>query len=635
MGRLVPLFIDAPDLEEPQLRDAPGEIFRRDLQKGCLERGPQMGLEFAERIGHFEGCISRREAAFDQRVGDAFVPAVNGQRVAQAQQAGMGAVGVGFGMQAGHDPGRNAVESVEPRDFLDEIDFAVEIVAERGWLPGRFVVMRRGALFAAELGQIFLHDVSGNFDSKQASYFFRAELDGASSRRWLTRDGRRGGNRCAGQFDEEGQRTVARGEQRAGVDAPLVTIGGVGDESQPAARAPHRGGLEPGGFEHDFRGRFGDAGGLAAHDARDGDGAAFVGDDEVVGQQLVGHVVERLDLFARARAADLDDAPGEFSRVEGVERLAGFEEDVVGDVDDVVDRAMAGGGDGLLQPCGARADFDVGEMRRTIIRAKIGRAEPGRPRGRVSRKMERRGGDDPEAARADGGDFPRDAAIGEEVGAVGGDLDVEEGVAGLVLGEDFPEGRVRREDEKALGVLGERQFLLGAQHALGKFAAQFRFLDDETARQLRAGQGERHFVADLVVLRAADDLARGRTVVDLADAEAVGVGVLRGGKNLRDDDVGALHAGDGNVLDLGAGEGEPVEHLRHGNGEVEIMAEPAKREFHGRKRESSMLMPVGDGKIATLLRKGSLIALPCGLNGRGRFLCGELFLGVSSCDRVG
>jgi hypothetical protein len=139
----------------------------------------------------------------------------------------------------------------------------------------------------------------------------------------------------------------------------------------------------------------------------------------------------------------------------------------------------------------------------------------------------------------------------------------------LVLGENFPDGRVGRQDEQALGVLGQREFLRGAQHALGKLAAQFRFLDDEAAGQLRAGQGERDFVADLVVLRAADDLARAGAVVDLADAEAVGVRMRRGGKNLRDDDVGALHAGDGDVLDLGAGEGEPVEHLRHGNGEVE------------------------------------------------------------------
>jgi hypothetical protein len=121
------------------------------------------------------------------------------------------------------------------------------------------------------------------------------------------------------------------------------------------------------------------------------------------------------------------------------------------------------------------------------------------------------------------------------------------------------------------------------KHALGKLAAQLRFLDDEAAGELRAGQRERGLVAVLVILRAADDLARAGAVVDLADAEAVRVRMRRGGENLRDDDVGTLHAGDGDVLDLGAGQGEPVEHLRHGNGEIEIMAEPAEREFHNEK----------------------------------------------------
>ena len=151
-----------------------------------------------------------------------------------------------------------------------------------------------------------------------------------------------------------------------------------------------------------------------------------------------------------------------------MERLAGLEEHVVRDVDDVVDRAMAGAGNRLLQPGGARADLDAGEMRRTIIRAEFGRAEPGRPCGRVRGKMDRGRRNGLERARADGGDFPRDAAIGKQVGAVGGDLDLEQGVAGLILGENFSDGRVGRQDEQTLGVLGQREFLRGAQACPGK-----------------------------------------------------------------------------------------------------------------------------------------------------------------------
>ena len=89
----------------------------------------------------------------------------------------------------------------------------------------------------------------------------------------------------------------------------------------------------------------------------------------------------------------------------------------------------------------------------------------------------------------------------------------------------------------------------------------------------------------LVILRAADDLARSGAVVDLADAEAVGIGVLDGGENLRDDDEGAVDAGGADVLDLGAGEGEAIEHLRHGHGKINVVAEPAEREFHSKGAE--------------------------------------------------
>jgi hypothetical protein len=44
-----------------------------------------MGLEFAERIGHLDGGLAGGELALDERVGDAFVPAADGEGVAQAE----------------------------------------------------------------------------------------------------------------------------------------------------------------------------------------------------------------------------------------------------------------------------------------------------------------------------------------------------------------------------------------------------------------------------------------------------------------------------------------------------------------------------------------------------------------------
>ena len=108
-----------------------------------------------------------------------------------------------------------------------------------------------------------------------------------------------------------------------------------------------------------------------------------------------------------------------------------------------------------------------------------------------------------------------------------------------------------------MGVFGEAEFLGAAHHAFAFDAAEFAGFDFEIAGEDGAGEGEGDFVADFVVFRAADDLARvGGAVVDFADAEAVGVGVLFGGEDFGDDDfvdVGSLLV-DGGHFEAGAAE---------------------------------------------------------------------------------
>ena len=127
--------------------------------------------------------------------------------------------------------------------------------------------------------------------------------------------------------------------------------------------------------------------------------------------------------------------------------------------------------------------------------------------------------------------------MAEPVGAVGGDLEFEEGFFWEQFGDGGAGDRLGWQDEKALGVLGEFQFLGAAHHAFAFDAAEFAGFDFEIAGEDGAGEGEGDFVADFVVFRAADDLARvGGAVVDLANAEAVGVRVLFGGEDFGDDD---------------------------------------------------------------------------------------------------
>ena len=98
-------------------------------------------------------------------------------------------------------------------------------------------------------------------------------------------------------------------------------------------------GLELGAFEKDIGCFIGDFGIQTTHDTGKGDGAFAVGDDEGLGVKFMFRMVDGDERFLRASLADDDFFAAEFVEVEGVEGLACFKEDVVGDIDDVVDAA--------------------------------------------------------------------------------------------------------------------------------------------------------------------------------------------------------------------------------------------------------------------------------------------------------
>ncbi len=94
----------------------------------------------------------------------------------------------------------------------------------------------------------------------------------------------------------------------------------------------------------------GDFGFRPAHDARQRDRSSRVGDDDVFRRQGAFLAVQRDECFTGACRAHDDGrrlpagALDQNVVIEGVQRLAPFEHDVVGDVDDVVDGPHAGVG---------------------------------------------------------------------------------------------------------------------------------------------------------------------------------------------------------------------------------------------------------------------------------------------------
>ena len=101
----------------------------------------------------------------------------------------------------------------------------------------------------------------------------------------------------------------------------------------------------------------------SAHHAGHRRGTLGVGDDEHVLVERALDAVERLQRLAGGRAPDHEPAAAEPRQVERVHRLAHLQHHVVGDVDDVVDGADAGGFEALGEPGGRGPDAHVEDLR--------------------------------------------------------------------------------------------------------------------------------------------------------------------------------------------------------------------------------------------------------------------------------
>jgi hypothetical protein len=189
----------------------------------------------------------------------------------------------------------------------------------------------------------------------------------------------------------------------------------------------------------------------------------------------------------------------------------------------------------------------------------------------------------------EGGDLAGDAVMGKEVGAIGGNLEVEDGIGREEMGDGAANGGVGLEDKEAFVAFAETELFDAAHHAVAFDAAEFADVDLEVAREDGAGESQGDFVAYLVVFCAADDLEDLAVAgVNFADAEAIGVGVLGGLEDLGDDDVGEVRAALVDGLDLDTGEGEEIDEFLGGRGQGDEFAEPGEGDVHGKNRNSKL-----------------------------------------------
>ena len=174
---------------------------------------------------------------------------------------------------------------------------------------------------------------------------------------------------AAGNGQQERRRSFHGGVLQAMVDAAFVTVRGVGVQAVAARRGGHRHRREEGAFEEDVARCRGDAGALAAHDAGDGHRPGMIGNQQRAFIDRHAAAVEHGQRLAGASVAH-HDAAGERVEVEGVHRLAQFEQHVVGDIDYRIDGAQTAAAQAFAQPQRrGPADVDVLNDTAQIARA--------------------------------------------------------------------------------------------------------------------------------------------------------------------------------------------------------------------------------------------------------------------------
>ena len=348
--------------------------------------------------------------------------------------------------------------------------------------------------------------------------------------------------------------------------------------------------VEDGGLDGDLGRGIGDFALRAAHDAGNTDGARRVRDDQRVWGQLAIDVVQRLEPLSGVSQADDDRSVVNRGAVEGVRGLAQLEHDVVRGVDDVADRAHAGG----LKPHldGVRRGAD---LRAADPAADESGAQPGLQNLDLESVSDGASGlldhDLRPANRCPRGcsDLASQSDQAQRIASIGLDVDVQHDVA-VQVRELAAERRGGRQDEDALGVGRDLELVARAEHPFRRDAHLLGAFDTAVAGQDGTGQSHGHALARGDVVCPAHDMKRfAGTDVDGGQVQSIGVGMLLDGQQLTYDDRTPVGTPLLDLLDFHAQERQTLGELLGCLLDVDVLTQPAQRDSHrncSRKRRS-------------------------------------------------
>ncbi len=156
------------------------------------------------------------------------------------------------------------------------------------------------------------------------------------------------------------------------VDAALEPVARLARQLERAAGAADPRRLEKGALEHEVSRGGRHFGFGASHDARDDRRPLGVADGGHLRCERAPHPVQRDDLLVGARPPDDHGRAAQLGQIERVQRLVQLEQDVVGRVDDVVDRPLPDARESLGEPRGALVDPNAANDRGHVAGATFG-----------------------------------------------------------------------------------------------------------------------------------------------------------------------------------------------------------------------------------------------------------------------
>jgi len=237
------------------------------------------------------------------------------------------------------------------------------------------------------------------------------------------------GDRTAAEFGHQSGRHPGSGQRQRRIDATREASGRLRRQLVPTESASNGHRVETRRLKDNVAGGRCQLGGLPAHHAGQADRPSVIGDQQVVGRQLPVDIIEGGQSLSLRGLPDHDRPPKPVTVV-GVQRLPRLQHHVIGDVNFKADRTHPGSHQPSRHPSGrGGVRVDIVDRQRNEDRAVL-RLQPDRVATLGGAHIaDQVGVGEGHPKRLSG--FTSDAAHAQAVPDIGGDIDLQDLVAGL------------------------------------------------------------------------------------------------------------------------------------------------------------------------------------------------------------